>query len=284
MIDRKRPGELVFVTTPIGNARDITLRALDTLRDADVLVAEDTRTLRRLMEIHGIPLAGRPLHAYHDHSGPRDRNRVTQALEDGATVAYASEAGTPLIADPGYGLVTTAREVGAKVTAAPGVSAVVTALSLAGLPTDQFHFAGFLPSARGGRRAMLEKLAPVPGTLVLYESPNRIAKALPDMADVLGPDRPATICRELTKKFEEVIAGSLQDLSEAAGGRSWKGEIVILIGEGARRLPDAADLDAALDAALEDHSIKDAVAMVTEATGLPRRAVYQHALEKLKQQ
>lgn len=283
MSDSKRQGrgKLVFVTTPIGNARDITLRALDTLREADVLVAEDTRTLRKLMEIHGVPLAGRPLHAYHDHSGDRDRGRVLAALERGETVVYASEAGTPLIADPGYGLVALARDAGAEVTAAPGVSAAITALSLAGLPTDQFHFAGFLPASGGARRRVLDALAQVPGTLVFYESPNRVGKSLSDMADVLGPERPAALCRELTKKFEEIVSGTLSDLAERAAETRWKGEIVLLVGAGAAREIGPEELDVALRRALDGQSLKDAVAAVCAETGLPRRRVYQRALEVL---
>ncbi|WP_425091345.1 16S rRNA (cytidine(1402)-2'-O)-methyltransferase [Tropicimonas sp. S265A] len=275
-------GQLVFVTTPIGNARDITLRALDVLRAADVLVAEDTRTLRRLLEIHGVPLSGRPLYAYHDHSGDRDRARVRGALEQGLMVAYASEAGTPLIADPGYGLIAAAREVSATITATPGVSAAITALSLSGLPTDQFHFYGFLPSSKGARCKALEGLRPVPGTLVFYESPNRIGKALQDMANTLGPNRAAALCRELTKKFEEVVTGTLADLVTRSATATWKGEIVVLVGAEGAVEPDALDVDEALETALRDQSVKDAVAVVTEATGLPRRQIYQRALEILK--
>ncbi|MDJ0859027.1 MAG: 16S rRNA (cytidine(1402)-2'-O)-methyltransferase [Dinoroseobacter sp.] len=276
------PGKLVFVTTPIGNARDITLRALDTLREADVLVAEDTRTLRKLLEIHGIPLGGRPLFAYHDHSGARDHEKVIAALRGGAVVAYASEAGTPLISDPGFGLAAAARDAGASLTAAPGVSAAITALSLAGLPTDQFFFAGFLPSAKSARRKALTGLASVPGTLVFYESPNRIAKCLADMVELLGQDRQAAICRELTKKFEEIVPGTLRSLNERTETARWKGEIVVLVGEGPPKVTTAEELDSDLQAALAEMSMKDAVAAVTEATGLPRRKVYRRALELLK--
>ena len=173
------PG-LTLVAVPIGAARDITLHALDVLRAADVLAAEDTRTLRRLMDIHAIPLGDRPLIAYHDHNGDRARPRLLAAMAEGKSVAYASEAGTPLIADPGYDLARAAREAGHAVTTAPGVSAVVTALSLAGLPTDRFLFAGFLPNQSGARKSALRELAEVTATLVFYESPKRLAAMLAD--------------------------------------------------------------------------------------------------------
>ncbi|MEC9310839.1 MAG: 16S rRNA (cytidine(1402)-2'-O)-methyltransferase, partial [Pseudomonadota bacterium] len=205
------PG-LHFVATPIGTARDITLRALDVLASADVIAAEDTRSLRKLMEIHGVPLNGRQIIAYHDHSGAGARARLMQAMEAGQSVAYASEAGMPLIADPGDDLSRAAAEAGHKVTVAPGASAALAALTLAGLPTDAFFFAGFLPNASGARRKRLEELRNVPGTLIFYESPKRIAASVADMAAVLG-DRPAALCRELTKKFEEIRRGSLSDLS-----------------------------------------------------------------------
>ena len=187
------PG-LTLVAVPIGAARDITLHALDVLRAADVLAAEDTRTLRRLMDIHAIPLGDRPLIAYHDHNGDRARPRLLAAMAEGKSVAYASEAGTPLIADPGYDLARAAREAGHAVTTAPGVSAVVTALSLAGLPTDRFLFAGFLAPRGGARRAALQPLASVEVTLVFFESARRLAGSLADMAAILGP-RPAAIAR-----------------------------------------------------------------------------------------
>ena len=177
---------LYFVATPIGAARDITLRALDVLASADVIAAEDTRSLRRLMEIHGIPLEGRRIQAYHDYSGAGARGRLMDALAQGQSVAYASEAGMPLIADPGYDLGKQAAEAGHMVTCAPGASAAVTALTLAGLPTDAFFFAGFLPNASGARRARIEALKTVPGTLVFYESPKRVSASLVDLAECLG--------------------------------------------------------------------------------------------------
>lgn len=275
------PPGLTLVTTPIGNARDITLRALDVLRDADVLVAEDTRSLKRLLSLHGIAVGERPLFAYHDHSGPRERARILNHLSAGDSVAYASEAGTPMIADPGYALVQAAREADHPVTAAPGVSAVITALSTAGLPTDQFHFCGFLPAAQGARRRALEGLATLPGTLAIYESPKRLARTLSEAAEILGGDRAAAVCRELTKKFEEVRRGTLAQLAEDLAGAPVKGEVVVLLGPAVEQPASDADVEAALREALERLSTKEAAAEVAAGLGVPRRDVYQRALRML---
>ncbi|CAM3853782.1 16S rRNA (cytidine(1402)-2'-O)-methyltransferase [Phaeobacter inhibens] len=275
------PSGLYFVATPIGTARDITLRALDVLASADMIAAEDTRSLRKLMEIHGIPLNGRQIVAYHDHSGAGARARLLAALEEGQSVAYASEAGMPLIADPGYDLSRAAAEAGHLVTVAPGASAALAALTLAGLPTDAFFFAGFLPNASGARRKRLEELAAVPGTLVFYESPKRIAASLRDMAAVLG-DRPAALCREITKKFEEVRRDSLLTLAEGLDQAPVKGEIVVLVDRARGVSVSDGDLDSDLRAALKDNSVKDAASIVAEMHNLPRRKIYQLALDMAK--
>lgn len=273
------PG-LTLVAVPIGAARDITLHALDVLRAADVLAAEDTRTLRRLMDIHAIPLGDRPLIAYHDHNGDRARPRLLAAMAEGKSVAYASEAGTPLIADPGYDLARAAREAGHAVTTAPGVSAVVTALSLAGLPTDRFLFAGFLPNQSGARKSALRELAEVTATLVFYESPKRLAAMLADAATELGGERPAVVCRELTKKFETVQHGTLSDLSGMYRAEAPKGEIVVLIDRAAREAVSEKFVIDALRSELEEgSSVRDAAANVARATGWPRRSVYKLALD-----
>lgn len=271
------PG-LHFVATPIGVARDITLRALDILRDADVLAAEDTRTLRHLMEIHGIPLNGRPLIAYHDHNGAAVRPRLLRDLAEGRSVAYASEAGTPLVADPGFQLSRAAIAEGYPVFTAPGPSAVLAALTVAGLPTDRFMFAGFPPATAGARKRFFDGLAGVEATLVFYESPKRISRTLGEMCDSLGAGRSAAVCRELTKRFEEVSRGTLGDLAESFATRDVKGEIVVVVDRPVAEVADAETLEAALGAALEGQSMKDAVAAVAEALGLPRREVYQAAL------
>ena len=277
-ITRLQPG-LYFVATPIGSARDVTLRALDVLASAEVLAAEDTRSLRRLLEIHGIPLGDRPLLSYHDHSGAKARAKLLAFLDDGKSVAYASEAGTPLIADPGYHLSKEAAEAGHLVTSAPGPSAIIPALTLAGLPTDAFFFAGFLPNAKSARRSGLEAVKEVPGTLVFYESPHRIAEMLKDAARVLGADRDAVICRELTKKFEEVRRGTLGGLAEEIAGTKLKGEIVVLIDRASVREASAEDIEAALVAAMETMSVRDASESVAKAFGAHKRSVYQSALK-----
>ena len=271
---------LHLVSTPIGAARDITLRAIDILRDADVLAAEDTRTLRRLMEIHGIPLAGRMVLPYHDHNGPAMRPKLMAALAEGKSVAYASDAGTPLVADPGFQLARTAIAEGHKVRAAPGASAVLAALTVAGLPTDRFLFAGFAPQKQSARRTFLSTFGQVPATLVFYESPKRLASMLGDMAAMLDPERPVAVCRELTKRFEQVRRGPLGQLAaEYAEETPPKGEIVIVIGppDGERHDPET--IDDMLRKALETLRIRDAADAVATATGLPRREVYQRALE-----
>ncbi len=274
---------LYFVATPIGTARDITLRALDVLASAQVIAAEDTRSLRRLMDIHGIPLAGRPLLSYHDHSGRGARARLLAALEQGQSVAYASEAGMPLIADPGYDLSRAASAAGYLVTAAPGASAALTALTLAGLPTDAFFFAGFPPNATAARRSRLQALREIPGTLVFYESPQRIAASLSDMVQVLGGDRPAALCRELTKKFEEVRRGTLAELAESLARDRVRGEIVLVVDRARSEVVRESDIERDLAAALADHSVRDAADLVSGVHGIPRRKAYQLALKLAKE-
>lgn len=269
------PG-LYFVATPLGNARDITLRALDILTSADVLAAEDTRRLRQLMEIHGVPLNGRRIVAYHDHNGAKVRPRLLAELAEGRSVAYASDAGSPLVADPGFALSRDAIAGGHTVFSAPGPSAVVAALTVAGLPTDRFTFAGFPPSASGARRRFIEDLKDAPGTLVLYEAPSRVAATLAEAARVMG-DRPAALARELTKKFEEVRRGSLSDLAEGAETNPPRGEIVLLIGEGSSEA-DPAEIEAALIEAMKTQSLKDAAREVADRFGVSRRDLYQRGL------
>lgn len=271
------PG-LHMLATPIGTARDITLRSLDTLAAADVLAAEDTRSLRRLLEIHGIPLGGRPLLAYHDHSPPGVRDRLMEQLSAGGTVAYAPEAGTPMVSDPGYRLVSAAIEAGIPVHAAPGPSSVLAALVAAGLPTDRFCFMGFPPTARGARRSFLTEAAAIPATLVFFEAPRRLPATLADMAEILGPNRPAAVCRELTKRFEEIRRGPLASLAAGAPDAEQRGEVVLVIDRAKPAAASAETLETALRAALARSSLREAVATVTAETGLPRRQVYQAAL------
>ncbi|ETD88367.1 16S rRNA (cytidine(1402)-2'-O)-methyltransferase [Rhodobacter capsulatus] len=275
---RKPAPGLHFVSTPIGAARDITLRGLDILREAEVLAAEDTRTLRHLMDIHGIPLAGRPLVAYHDHNGEAVRPRLLAALAEGKAVAYASEAGTPLVADPGFQLGRAAIAAGHRVFAAPGPSAVLAALTVSGLPSDRFLFAGFPPNTAQARRKWIAEFAQVPATLVFYESPKRVKEMLTDLASELGADREAVLCRELTKRFEEVRRGTLADLVAGCADAPIKGEIVVLVDRSRAPRFGPEDVEAALRDRLQRLSVKDAAAEVAEMLGLPRREVYQRAL------
>jgi 16S rRNA (cytidine1402-2'-O)-methyltransferase len=273
------PG-LYLVATPIGAARDITLRALDILGAADVLAAEDTRSLRRLMAIHGVRRSGRPVVAYHDHNAARQIPRLLADLAEGRSVALVSDAGTPLVADPGYRLVTEAAAAGLPVRAAPGASALLAAVAVAGLPTDRFLFAGFLPPKAGARARALAELAAVPASLVFYESPRRLAESLAAMAEALGPGRAAAVCRELTKRFEEVRRDTLAVLAaHYAEAGAPRGEVVVVVGPPRAAAVTADALDAALADALATRSVREAAAAVARDLDLPRREVYARALE-----
>jgi len=274
---------LYFVATPIGAARDITLRALDILASADLIAAEDTRTARKLMDIHGLPLAGRKLVAFHDHSGSDVVDRLVGAITSGKSVAYVAEAGTPLVADPGYELGQAVIAAGLPVNAAPGASAVLTALSVSGLATDRFAFVGFLPASESQRITEIAALRDAPFTLVFYESPKRVRDLLTNLRDVLGAEREGAVCRELTKRFEEVARGTLATLTTEFSERDVKGEVVVLVGRaGAEEIAEE-DVAAALERALSTMRVKDAATAVAGAMGLPRRDVYQIALQLKKE-
>ena len=273
------PAGLHLVATPIGAARDITLRAIDILTGADILAAEDTRTLRHLMEIHGIPVSGRPMIAYHDHNGAAVRPRLIAALKEGKSVAYASEAGTPLIADPGYQLARTAIEEGLTVLAAPGASAVLCALTVSGIASDRFTFMGFLPNKSAARKTVLREVQGIPSSLIFYESPHRLGASLKEMRDCLGADRNAAVCRELTKKFEEVLRGTLAELAGIFADRDVKGEIVVVVDRGTVATVSPEDLEQALTLALQSWPVKEASSMVAEKYGLSKREAYQMALK-----
>jgi len=270
---------LWFVSTPIGAARDITLHALDVLLSADILVAEDTRTLRKLLEIHGIPLNGRPLWPYHDHNGAQMRPRILRALSEGKSVAYASDAGTPVVADPGFQLARDVIEADQPVNAAPGVSAAIMALSLSGLPSDRFTFVGFPPNQAGARQSWLAEIGEIPSTLILYESPKRVHRLLGELCEAWGETREAALCRELTKRFEEVRRGTLAGLLRDLDGVTLKGEIAMVVGPPVAREVTPEQVDAALRDALVTMRVKDAAAAVAEDMGLSRRDLYQRALE-----
>ena len=276
----KAAAGLYLVATPIGNLGDITLRALELLAAADVIACEDTRVTRKLTGRYGIKT---PLTPYHEHNAAEARPKILARLAAGDAVALVSDAGTPLISDPGYKLVRAASDAGHAVTALPGASAVLAALSLAGLPTDRFMFEGFLPPKQAGRQKRIAALASIPATLVLFESGPRLAASLADLAEGLGA-RPAAICRELTKLHEEVRRGDLASLAhDYAAGQETRGEIVIVIAPPADDAVNAGDVDALLRQALARVSVKDAVGEVALATGRPRREVYQRALELAKE-
>jgi len=271
---------LYVVATPIGNLGDMTLRGLATLAGADLIACEDTRVTRKLLDRYVITT---PLTAYHDHNAAKARPGLLRRLADGASVALVSDAGTPLVSDPGYKLVCAARDAGHAVTALPGASALLAAMVVAGLPTDQFLFAGFLPPKQAARRTRIAELAPIPATIVLFETGPRLAATLADLAAGLGP-RDAAVCRELTKLHEEIRRGDLNTLAQGAGTGEVRGEIVLVIGPpAASAQPSNDDADAMLRDALARSSLKDAVAEIADATGLPRRQLYQRALELTKQ-
>lgn len=272
----KPPGTLVVVATPIGNLRDITLRAIESLKDADVIACEDTRHTATLLRAHGIDT---PMTPYHDHNAERARPVLLRRLRDGATVALVSDAGTPLVADPGFKLVRACLAEDIHVTVAPGPSAVLAALVLSGMPTDRFLFAGFLPARSAGRQKALRELRDIKATIVLFESPQRIRDTLADLEAILGA-RDAAIMREMTKIHEDVRRGTFAQLAAAyAGEPPPKGEMVIVVGPAAtdRAISDA-ELDALIVDALSHQSLRDASAMVAEATGRKRREVYARAL------
>ena len=269
------PG-LYVVATPIGNLGDITIRALSTLAAADVVACEDTRVTGFLLRYFGIATR---LLAYHDHNAERQRPKLMAALAEGRAVALVSDAGTPLVSDPGFRLVAEAKAAGHKVVPIPGASAVLAALVASGLPTDSFFFAGFLPPKSAGRMKRLAEVATVPATLVFFESAQRVAAALADMATALGRQRPAAVARELTKTFETIRDGTLGDLADKFGSEPPpKGEIVVLVGPPAEVATTAADADAVLTDLLREKSVSEAAAEAAAITGLPRRDLYKRAL------
>jgi len=268
------PG-LYLVATPIGNLGDITLRALETLAAADVLAAEDTRVL---LNRYGI---GTRAHAYHEHNAGEAGPKLLAAVAAGKSVALVSDAGTPLVSDPGYRLVREAVEAGLRVIPIPGPSSVVTALSAAGLPSESFYFAGFLPQKQKARRDRLAEIAAIPGTLIFFESPNRLPASLDDAAAVLGGARQASVCRELTKTFEEFRRGALADLAgHYAEHPNVKGEIVVVVAPPeAAAAPEGAALDGILLALIAEMPTARAAAEAARQTGLPRKDLYQRILD-----
>jgi 16S rRNA (cytidine1402-2'-O)-methyltransferase len=273
------PPALYVVATPIGNLSDISIRALDTLAAAHLIACEDTRVTRKLLTRYGISAR---VVSYHKHSGKAERRKLLNALGERQSIALVSDAGTPLISDPGAELVAEAIASGHAVIPIPGPSSVMAALSAAGVVADAVLFLGFLPTKSGARAKRLSEFATTPATLVLFESPNRIAALLTDAVAALGSGRLAVVCRELTKLHETFDRGSLQELAARYGGVPTKGEIVLVIAPPAEGdPPPIADADLLLEGALRSMSVKEAAASVAESTGLSRRALYQQAL-KLK--
>lgn len=275
---RPIPPGLYLVATPIGNLGDITRRAVEILGAADLVAAEDTRVTRRLFAALG--LKAPPLLRYDDHADSRDRDRLIQAVKEGKSVALVSDAGMPVVADPGLKLVRHAHEAGLRVTVAPGPSAALAALALSGLASDRFLFAGFLPAKDGARDRALSELAAVPATLIFFESPQRLGESLSAMAARLGP-REAVVAREITKLFEEVRRGTLAELAaQYVAGEPPKGEVVVVIGPPSESAAEhtPVDIDAHLRQALATMSLRDAVDAVAGATGRKRREVYARAL------
>lgn len=278
-LEQSLPGGLYVVSTPIGNARDVTLRALDVLKGVDLIAAEDTRVTAKLLTIFAI---SKPLTAYNDHNGPHERPRLLAKLRQGARIALCSDAGTPLVSDPGYKLVREALAEGIAVQALPGASAPLTALALAGLPSDRFLFAGFLPPKSAERRTVAAELKRLRTTLIFFESPQRLASSLADLAEVLG-DRPAAVTRELTKLHEEVRRASLKALAaHYAETDPPRGEITLVIGPSEADVTDCAEVDAALEKALVFMPLRAAVDLVTEILKAPRKEVYARALAQKK--
>ncbi|MDG2521425.1 16S rRNA (cytidine(1402)-2'-O)-methyltransferase [Caulobacter segnis] len=269
------PG-LYVVATPIGNLRDITLRALDVLNAADLVLAEDTRVTGKLLSAYNL---SKRMERYDEHAAERARPKVMAALEGGGRVALVSDAGTPLVSDPGYRLVKEVVEAGHQVYPIPGASAALAALTLGGLPTDRFLFAGFAPPKSAARRTFLSEFAPVRATLIFYESGPRLADSLADMAAVFGGDRPAAVAREITKLHETCIRGTLAELAADPKLDSPKGEIVVLVGPGEEKAATAEDADTALAEALTRMGPADAASEVAKALGLPRRELYRRALD-----
>ena len=272
------PG-LYVVSTPIGNLRDLTFRALDVLAGCDLVLAEDTRVTAKLLSAYGL---SKRMERYDEHVDARARPAILQRLAEGARIALVSDAGTPLLSDPGYRLARAAAEQGAAVTPIPGASALLGALAGAGLPTDRFLFAGFPPPKSAARRTMFEELSTVRATLVFYETGPRLRESLADMAAVFGR-REAAVCRELTKRFETFVRGPLDTLAADPDLDGPRGEIVVVLGPGREEAASEADADRALAEALSRLSPGEAAGEVARALGLPRRALYRRALELREQ-
>lgn len=276
MASSKLPAGLYVVATPIGHLGDITLRALTVLAQADVVACEDTRVSGLMLAKYGIK---KPLLPYHDHNAEKQRPMILKRINAGESLVLISDAGMPLIADPGNKLVRACRESGHAVTVIPGANAALTALAGSGLPSDRFLFVGFLPSKSAMRKKAIGTLADVPVTLILYEAPQRLAATLADFAEIFGAERPTAVARELTKLFEETKRGTLGELAEFYGTHAAKGEITLIIGGAEKSETTVHDLDALLKKHLKKSSLRDAVAAVSAMTGAKKSDVYAQALK-----
>lgn len=276
-------GRISLVSTPIGRANDITLHALEVFRRADILLAEDTRVLRKLLDIHNVSLGDRPVYAYHDHNANQQHDMVQQALKDGKWLAFSSDAGTPLMSDPGYQLVQIARELGAKVDTAPGASAIHAALCVAGQPIDRYFFGGFLPPKSKARMDEFYKFQTLEMTGVYFESPNRLKASLSDLKAVCGEGQKLSVCRELTKKFEEVIAGTVFEvLQEIESRERIKGEVVLVLAPAKKDAASIEDVKQELAILLKTEKVKSAAALIAAKYDLTRNEAYGLALEQKK--
>jgi len=278
---RRRAGVLFLVATPIGNLGDLGVRARDTLRDASLLLAEDTRHTSQLLHACGIARAAGSVESLHEHNERARAERIVERLREGASVALVSDAGTPLVSDPGAALVRAAIDAGVEVVAVPGPCAAIAALCVAGLPTDRFTFEGFLPSKRNARLEALRSLASEPRTLVFYEAPHRLQESLADMVQVLGAARPAAVAREITKRFESVYRGTVATLAEQSlrDPDMSRGEIVIVVGGATEQVaPEDAEVDQLLRALLAELPVSQAAKVAARVSGRPRKQLYDRAL------
>jgi 16S rRNA (cytidine1402-2'-O)-methyltransferase len=279
---RDAAGILYVVATPIGNPGDITLRAIEILRDVDLIACEDTRRTGTMLAAHQIK---KPLISHFEHNEERRVPELVERMRAGERIALVTDAGTPAISDPGYRLVRAAHEAGIRVTAVPGASAAIAALSISGIATNRFTFEGFLPSRDSSRRNALDALANESRTMIFYEAPRRLADTLADMAHAFGENRNAAVVREITKTYEETIRGSLAQLAEHFGHTDALGEIVIVV-EGAPENPaaDSSSLNLTVDDLIEAGlSLKQATAVIAKLTGASRRELYQEALKRRRE-